>query len=164
MNSIDGPAHRLLFIACGNPLRCDDGVAWRSAEEISQKVPSAQIICVHQLTPELAEEASRADTVIFIDATRDGEPGRVLCQTVSPDSTATSFSHHLAPAQLLALCSRLYGAQPRGFLISISGECFDHGMGLSPPAISALPKSVAKANELIAVEQHNSLQGLFPNC
>jgi Ni,Fe-hydrogenase maturation factor len=87
--------------------------------------------------------------VIFIDATLEGEPGKVLCQSVSSDSTAVRFSHHLAPAQLLALCHQLYGAQPRGFLISISGECFDHGMGLSPAAMSALPESVAKANELI---------------
>ena len=165
MNSKDEHANRLLIIACGNLLRCDDGVAWQAAEEIRRMLqPPAEIICVHQLTPELAEEASRTDTVIFIDATRDGEPGKVLCQVISPDSTAVRHSHHLAPAQVLALCKQLYGAEPRGFLISISGECFDHGMGLSPAAISALPKILAKANELIrrtGVKPHNPLQETF---
>lgn len=167
MNSMHGSAQSVLVIACGNPLRWDDGIAWQAAEEIGRTLqPPVEIICVHQLTPELAEEASRADTVIFIDATRNGEPGKVLCQTVSPDSTAVCFSHHLAPAQVLALCNQLYGSEPRGFLISISGECFDHGTGLSPAATNALPKSVAKANELIrrvGVELHNPLQRLSLN-
>jgi len=149
VNSKDEQANRLLIIACGNPLRCDDGVAWQAAEEIRRKFPSpAKIICVHQLTPELSEEASCADTVIFIDATRNGEPGKVLCQAISPDSTAVRFSHHLAPAQVLALCKQLYGAEPRGFLISISGECFDHGKGLSPAAINAIPQTVAEVYEV----------------
>lgn len=143
MNSIDGPTHLFLVIACGNPLRCDDGVAWHAAEEISREVPSAKVICVHQLTPELAEEASRADIVIFIDATLDGEPGKVICHAISPDSASVRFSHYLAPAQVLALCNRLYGVEPRGFLLSISGEHFDHGSGLSPAAINAIPESLA---------------------
>ena len=150
MNSKDEQANRLLIIACGNPLRCDDGVAWQAAEEIRRKLPSpAKIVCVHQLTPELAEEASHADTVIFIDATHNGEPGEVLCQAISPDSTAVRFSHHLAPAQVLALCKQLYGAEPRGFLISISGECFDHGKGLSPAAMNAITQSVAEVDEVV---------------
>jgi Ni,Fe-hydrogenase maturation factor len=103
---------------------------------------------VHQLTPELAEEASRAATVIFMDAERNGEPGKVLCQSISPDSAAVRFSHHLAPAQVLALCRQLYGAEPRGFLISISGECFDHGNELSRAVIDAIPQSLVHVMNL----------------
>jgi hydrogenase maturation protease len=150
VKSIDKHANRLLIIACGNPLRCDDGVAWQVADEIRRTLqPPTKVICVHQLTPELAEEASRVDTVIFIDATRNREPGQVLCQAISPDSTAVRFSHHLVPAQVLALCQQLYGAKPRGFLVSISGECFDHGNALSPAAINAIPQSVAEVDEVI---------------
>ena len=148
MNPTHPPASRVLIIACGNPLRCDDGVAWHAAEEIRRELASAKILCVHQLTPELAEEASRADAVIFIDANRNGQPGTVLCEAISPDSTAVRFSHHFAPAQVLALCSQLYSAEPLGFLVSISAECFDHGLDLSPAVREALPKSVAKAKEL----------------
>ncbi len=150
MNSKRAPADRVLVIAYGNPLRCDDGVAWQAAEEIRRTLqPPAEIICVHQLTPELAEEASRVDTVIFMDATRQGDPGSVRCQAVAPDSTAVRFSHHLGPAQVLALCAQLYGARPRGFLISISAEYFDHGSELSPAAINAIPQSVALVNDVV---------------
>ena len=138
-----------LVIACGNPLRSDDGVAWRAAEEIRRTLqPPVRVICVHQLTPELAEEASRARTIVFIDATGEGEPGEVLRQRVVPDCTAVRFSHHFAPAQVLALCKQLYGTEPRGFVISVSGECFDHGEELSPAAIHALPRSVAEVKSL----------------
>jgi len=150
MNSRNDIADRVLVIAYGNPLRCDDGVAWQAAEEIKRRVPSiAEVVCVHQLAPELAEEISRAGTVIFLDATGDGEPGKVACQIVSPDSTQPRFSHHLSPAQVLTLCDQFYEVRPRGFLISISGESFDHGEGLSPAAINALPQTVAAVSDLL---------------
>ncbi len=150
MHSATKRADRVLVIAYGNPLRCDDGVAWQAAEEIRRKlVPLVEVICSHQLTPELAEEASRSDTVIFLDATSNGDPGKVVCETVSPDLLQARFSHHLTPAQVLALCDQLYQAKPRAFLISISGERFDHGDGLSPAAVNALPQSVAAVSELL---------------
>jgi hydrogenase maturation protease len=150
MNSRNEIADRVLVIAYGNPLRCDDGVAWQAAEEVRRKLPSlAEVVCVHQLAPELAEEISRAGTVIFLDATGDGNPGKVACQPVSPECTPARFSHHLSPAQLLALCEQLYDVRPRGFLISISGQCFDHGEGLTPAVINALPQSVAVVSDLV---------------
>jgi hydrogenase maturation protease len=150
MNSTNEIADRVLVIAYGNPLRCDDGVAWQAAEEIRRKLPSlAEVVCVHQLAPELAEEISRAGTVIFLDATGDGDPGEVTCKTVSPEPIGPRFSHHLVPAQVLALCDQLYEAKPRGFLISISGQCFDHGDGLSPATMNALPQSVAVVSDLV---------------
>jgi hydrogenase maturation protease len=158
MNSRNETVDRVLVIAYGNPLRCDDGVAWQAAAEIRRKlVPLVEVICVHQLTPELAEQISRSGTAIFLDATGTGDPGKVACQPVSPDGTPTRFSHHLAPAQLLALCEQLYGAKPRGFLISISGECFDHGDRLSPAAINALPQSVAAVNEVVWRLKHSGI-------
>ncbi len=150
MSSRNEVSDRVLVIAYGNPLRCDDGVAWQAAEEIRRKLATQiDVICVHQLAPELAEEISRAGTVIFLDATGNGDPGKVVCQAVSEDPAQSRFSHHLAPAQVLALCDQLFEVKPRGFLISISGECFDHGEGLSPAAINALPQTVAAVSDLL---------------
>jgi hydrogenase maturation protease len=150
MNSRHEIADRVQVIAYGNPLRCDDGVAWQAAEEIRRMLaPLVEVICVHQLTPELAEEISRSGTAIFLDATGTDDPGKVACQPVSPDRTPARFSHHLEPAQLLALCDQLYGAKPRGFLISISGQRFDHGDELTPAAINALPQSVSAVSDLL---------------
>ncbi len=150
MNSENKFADRILVIAYGNPLRSDDGVAWQAAEEIRRKLAFlGEVICTHQLTPELAEDSSRADTVIFLDATGNGDPGKVVCEPVSVERLQACFSHHLTPAQVLGLCKQLYQASPRGFLISISGECFDHGDELSPRVVSAVPQSVALVNDLL---------------
>jgi hydrogenase maturation protease len=140
---------RVLVVAFGNPLRCDDGIAWQAAEELRRTLPFADIVCVHQLTPELAERASRADLVVFLDAAANGIPGKVSCQAVSSEPAEVHFSHHLAPGEILALCDRLYATKPRGFLISVHGECFDHGQELSPAAVKAIPQVVAKVSEAV---------------
>ena len=149
MRSGNERSGQVLVIAYGNPLRCDDGIAWQAAEEIRRKLPSVTVCCTQQLTPELAEAAGSAGTVIFIDATRDDEPGTVSCRAVFPDSDGMHFSHNLKPAQVLALCSQLYGAEPRAFLISIGGQHFDHGEAISSAVINGVPRTVEAIEELL---------------
>ncbi|HUK47989.1 MAG TPA: hydrogenase maturation protease [Terriglobales bacterium] len=130
----------ILVIAYGNPLRNDDGVAWRVAELLRQKFPASQTICVHQLTPDLAQDVSQAAVVVFIDAEDTENPGRVRCQGISPKREEFSFSHHLTPSALLGLSETLYGSAPRATLVAISGENFDHGEILSEYVAHALPQ------------------------
>jgi hydrogenase maturation protease len=137
-------------IAYGNPLRSDDGVAWQAAENLRKTLPdSVTIFCTHQLTPELAEDVSRAHFVIFLDASRDGEPGKVNSGEVFSRRGTPTFSHHLSPAEVLALSDELYGAKPRAFVVSVNGKCFDHGQRLSPAILEALPQLEATTDELI---------------
>ncbi len=140
--------NRALVIAYGNPLRCDDGIAWRVAEEMRRTKPEIATRCVHQLTPELAEDASHASIVIFVDASRDGEPGEIGCHPVLADHTSVKFSHTLEPAQVLGMCNQIYATEPRGFLVSIAGQSFDHGQTLSSGVADALPQAIAMIKEL----------------
>ena len=59
---------RVLIVGFGNPLRSDDGLGWHAAQELSQEVsaPEVKVIGAHQLTPELAEEASAAELVLLL--------------------------------------------------------------------------------------------------
>jgi hydrogenase maturation protease len=141
--------NRVLVIAIGNPLRSDDGLAWHAADELSRVPDAPQVLRVHQLTPELAEGVSRADTVIFVDATSEGTAGTITCQCVGAATTA-QFSHHLTPAAVLALAETLYAAQPSAFLVAMTGEYFDHGDALSVAVIGAMPQLLAKIRTLIA--------------
>ena len=94
----------------GNPLRGDDGVGWRVAEAVAAALPDAvaDVLTVHQLTPELAEPISRAERVIFIDAAAEGKPGAVRCFAVegaggapAPQGGALTTPHAaLGPALL----------------------------------------------------------------
>lgn len=140
----------LLVIGYGNPLRCDDGIAWQAAEELKREFDqSAKVICVHQLTPELAADVCQAEMVIFLDASSKGEPGDVRCEAVSEEPGELRFSHHLTPAEVLTLSDRLYSTKPCAFLISIHGECFDHGPTFSSAAIHAVPEVVAQVCTLM---------------
>lgn len=140
----------ILVIAYGNPLRCDDGIAWQAAEELKRVLPSsAQVICVHQLTPELAESTSRADLVIFLDAATDAEAGNVLCRPLNAGKGELRLSHHFTPEGLLAVGERLYSAKPPGFLVTLRGERFEHGEGFSPAAVRAVPRAVELVTGLV---------------
>ena len=140
---------RTLIIGYGNPLRGDDGLGWRVAEEL-RRLPAfaqAEVLFRHQLTPELAEPVSRAQAVFFIDAARDGAPGQVKRREVSPQSLPGRFSHAYSPEELLGLARLLYGACAFAVVFSITGECFGHGEQLSRVVAAQIPELIAKVVE-----------------
>ncbi len=152
---------RVLVVAYGNPLRSDDGVAWRAADALKDKFPASEveILQMHQLAPELAESLSRVEGAIFVDAAPagQGEPGEIHCEELSQTSEGPSegaFAHHLSPGAVIMLARQVYGAVPRAFSVTLTGECFDHGEALSPAVVAALPALVAqietKARQLLA--------------
>jgi hydrogenase maturation protease len=144
---------RILIIAYGNPMRCDDGLAWRAADALEEKVSSTdvEILRTHQLTPELAEAVSHAEGVIFVDAAVPGEkqPGDIHTCHLNLPAGPPRFSHQLSPDAVLALASQLYGVHPRSFAVTLTGESFEHGESLSPVVASALPALVARIDELV---------------
>jgi hydrogenase maturation protease len=141
----------VLIIGCGNPLRCDDGMAWRVAEALSlrQLPPEVKIMVQHQLTPELAVPVSQAQAVIFLDAACEGRPGELRREAVSPGPAAAAFSHEFSPAALLGLARELYGRSPEACAITLCGACFDHGEGLSVEVQAGLPQVVAMVLEQV---------------
>ena len=145
---------RVLIIAYGNPLRSDDGVAWRAADELERRFSGGdvEILRTHQLAPELAEAVSRSEAVIFMDAAAasdSGHPGEVGSAQVGLPETPVRFSHQLSPSSVMALARQLYGASPRAFSVTLTGECFDHGEALSSVVAAALPAFVARIETLV---------------
>ncbi len=141
---------RVLILGYGNPLRSDDGLGWRAAEELAQRFSSDdfEIRICHQLLPELVDLVSQADTAFFIDAAQDGEPGEVRCKPVVPEAATVRFSHQLSPAAILALSRELYGKYPRAFAVSVCGRCFDLGEKLSPVVTASLPRVTTLIGQL----------------
>ena len=135
---------RSLVIGIGNPLRSDDGVGWRLAEEVDG-------LAVHQLTPELAAELARVDRVLFVDAWQaplveagSGRPQprlRPLPALGDTSGGTLGCSHRLEPAELLALAAALYGAMPVAAELLLPAWGFAHGTGLSPALRRQLPQA-----------------------
>jgi hydrogenase maturation protease len=147
---------RVLIIAFGNPLRCDDSLAWNAADRLAGRFSSAdvEILRTHQLAPDMAEAISRCEAVIFVDAgsaniAGNGPPGEVRDAEVSLSESTPRFSHQLSPSAVVALAHKLYGAKPRAVSVTLTGECFDHGEFLSPVVTAGLPVLVAQIETLV---------------
>ena len=147
---------RTLIIAYGNPLRSDDGVAWRAADILAEKrsSPTLEILRLHQLAPELADTLRGYERVIFIDAAFSEESGieagsirmeEIAAGTADP----ASFTHAFSPRKVLELGADLYSARPRAFSVTVKGANFDHGDTLSPLVADALPDLIATIERLV---------------
>lgn len=150
------PPTPTLILAYGNPLRGDDGVGWHAARWIETHLPGqAEVMTLHQLTPELAETLSLYGRAIFIDArdaTGEEAPPVAACRlhSLTPASlSAPAFTHHVAPQDLLAAAQLLYGHAPTAYLLTIDAYDFSYREGLSPPVAAALPWVVERVGEVI---------------
>ena len=148
---------RVLIIGYGNPLRSDDGFGWHAAQKLSTSLqdPDVEVIARQQLTPDLAETASRFQLVIFIDAARDLPPGELRCQKIDLDESrqkpeASGFTHFLTPASLLSWTADLYAKFPEAYYISVGGEYFAEGDAISPAAQKAFQLLQAQLQSIIA--------------
>ena len=146
MAEIDCP-ESVLVIAWGNPLREDDGVAWHVLEGLRGLqprpwLPAMHLRHAHQLTPEMAECISRAAGVVFVDACRDGAPGEVRCAPVVPAASSNPLAHSVTPQTLLLYAEGLYGHAPQAAVVTITGERFGMGEGLSPAVRRAVPCAI----------------------
>jgi len=143
---------RILIVGVGNCLRSDDAVGWQLASELAREIvrDDVQVIATQQLTPELAETASRADRVLFVDAAVQGEPGSLKFTEITPGS-AGRHSHELSPAGVLKLAQDIYGCSPRAYLLTIAGESFSTGDSLSASVTAAVPGAKAEIARFIDV-------------
>jgi hydrogenase maturation protease len=116
---------RCLILACGNTLRADDGVGPFLAEWAGERFkdePGVRILSRHQWTPELAEDAAHAQSVLFIDCSIDAAAGSLRILSVAPaPPTEGLATHHLGAAELLALSREFYHSLPRKALLLTVG-------------------------------------------
>jgi hydrogenase maturation protease len=142
---------RVLIVGFGNPLRSDDGVGWHVAQLLSGDLSrvDVQVVARQQLTPEIADFASRAERVLFVDAARTGKPGSLAYRKVVPADLPESYSHELSPASVLKLAEKLYGRCPPSFLFTIAGENFATGDVMSQAVSSAIPALLAQVRQFI---------------
>jgi len=116
------------------------------------------VIAAHQLTPDLSELASRAEHVLFIDASRNGEPGSLDCIEVTASPSPNRFTHDLSPSAVLKLATDLYGRCPTAHLLTIVGESFETGETMSPPVKAAIPALIAQVRAFVDGDRDQKIQ------
>lgn len=150
------PEDAVLIVGYGNGLRSDDGIGRAVAERLADdpRLAGSTVLSLHQLTPELAVDISRARVVVLIDAVLGGRPGEITVGRITPAVASTvastaSFTHHLDAASLVALATGLFGGDPLVHLVTIAGASMDVGDGLTPLVAAAMPRAVETVVGLI---------------
>ena len=139
-----------LVLGFGNELRRDDGLGPVVARTVEARgVPGVCARGVHQLTPELAEELSRAALAIFVDARVEPKTPAVEARRLEAGRTSASSTHLCDPRDLLSLAIALYGRAPEAWLVSIAGHEFGPGEGLSERSRSQIDEAVRVIGELL---------------
>jgi hydrogenase maturation protease len=146
---------RCLILACGNKLRSDDGVGlWLAhwAEERFAAESGVRVLSSQQWTPELAQDISQAESVVFIDCAVDATAGSVRVMAVEPGREAAGLAtHHLDASQLLSLSKELYGAIPRtSLLLTVGAGSVELREGFSEVVYLALPEARAELERAVA--------------
>jgi len=136
------------IIGIGNRTRSDDGLGPRVAEEV-EPGPNVATCTVPQLTPEMGLDLRDADRVLFVDTSLD-ETG-VDLRRLEP-RPLRGLGHSISPEGLLDLMRTAYGATPEGWLLTVAGERFDVGDGLSAEAEARLPEARRRVAEWVADE------------
>ena len=142
----------VLIIGYGNPLRSDDGIGWHAANALVDEWPPSRVRveAAHQLLPEMADWLAEAEFVVFIDACWEGVPGRIRLHPVRfEENREVSMTHHFSPQGLLADAWHLFHHCPEAVLVSVAGESFEHGEGLSQSAASAFPNLLSRVTKLV---------------
>ncbi|EAW35887.1 hydrogenase maturation protease [Lyngbya sp. PCC 8106] len=140
----------VLVMGYGNPIRGDDGIGERVATEVENwNFSNVRSQSLHQLVPEVAEDLTQVDVVIFVDASITGETVELLA--VEPlETTELNWGHYLNPQSLLTLAKTLYHKTPEAWLISVPGVDFELGENLSEIAKQGVTVALEKIKQLIS--------------
>lgn len=149
----------VVIIGYGNPLRSDDGLAWHAAKVLEEKFAGSdvEILCLHQLAPEVAQTASLFKCVIFVDAAlpgdgNGGEPGKIrvsdLCERNAQSGKPVYSFHALSPHTVVEMAAQFYGVRLKAFAVTMTGENFELGESLSSSIAAALPNLILKVESM----------------
>jgi hydrogenase maturation protease len=142
--SMSEPApNDLVILGIGNDSRGDDGLGWAFLDALEGDPDiQARLIYRYQLMPEDAAEIAQARAAVFVDATKQSLDKGFHWQPVTPERQPMVNSHWLPPEAVTGFCVEMQGSCPEAFVLSISGEQWELGQGLSEPARRRLEEAL----------------------
>ncbi len=139
-----------LVIGYGNDLRSDDGAGRVVADRISaMDLPGVSVRSVMQLTPELALEIAKVDTVVFVDASVEvDETTATAVETEAVEPSA--MTHYSTPGVLLGMTATVGDVPTRAVAISIPVTDIGLGMELTPMTEIGVDQAVTMVTEIVS--------------
>jgi len=156
---------RALIIGYGNAYCHDDGVGLYVINRLRNRLGIRELlpdedgwdelrhglatIMVHQLVPEVAPLVADYQTVIFVDAHMGTIPDDVRVVRVQEEHHFHAVTHHMSPGMVLSMASETKGRTPSAYLVSVRGENFDFGFGITEACKLHADVAVEKILELL---------------
>jgi hydrogenase maturation protease len=138
------------IIGYGNPQRKDDGIGPYVIEQLCRDLGRGTEIglrSLHQLDPVLAEELQEAQRLVLVDATVEPLERGLRWTRIRPQRELSPCGmHHLKPSVFAGLLESLYQRSPRIWLVSVQGNDFGFGEGLS---LEAQEKAERASSEIV---------------
>lgn len=141
-------------VGLGNSLRRDDGLGAFVVRELERRLNGKGLCFLvrRQLEADLIEDLHQADVVVFVDASVESLAEGWRLTKMQPEfCPAPYLTHTVKPEFFLGLMNMVYRKNPAAWLVSIQGDDFGYGQGLSPGAekratrvIAALVKAMSK--------------------
>ncbi len=117
--------NKILLIGYGNPGRLDDGLGPALAAKIEAKaIEGLSVDSDYQLTVENAFDVSKYESVIFADASINGEEPFSF-QTIQAQSPMSFSTHSVSPEAILFFAKTMFQAQTKAYLLGIRGYEFN---------------------------------------
>lgn len=170
------PSLDFFIIGYGNPQRRDDGVGPYIVDRLRplfKNRKNVHPLVLHQLEPDIIDTLQTADRLLFVDASVDMLTDGWHWVEIRPELNAMPFLiHQVAPAFILALLQCLYHRHPQTWAISVEGEDFGFGTGLSANARKRAVQVVgeitwfiltetAKKDNITSMERNRSVEVSF---
>lgn len=129
-----------VVLACGNPSRGDDALGPLLLARLDRYLACAgragcyELIEDFQFQVEHALDLQHRTGVLFIDASESAAAPFELCP-LRPDPSPSHSTHAISPGAVLSVYERIAGeAPPPAWLLSVRGNSYELGEGLSEPA------------------------------
>jgi hydrogenase maturation protease len=140
-----------LIVGFGNEIRRDDGIGPCLVRVLTNRsLPGVSTKTVHQLLPELAAELAGFSRVIFVDADANKDGAGFTVERVQSAELPYCFGHMTDVRQVLAYTQSFFGRSPEAWLVSVTGDDFGWGQGLSAAATANVEKACESIVALIA--------------
>jgi hydrogenase 3 maturation protease len=137
------------IVGIGNAIRSDDGVGTYVCQKMEEKnLANVTSLGVHQLDISMAEELSKYDTVVLVDAAEMEED--LFFEELSAESQPLSFTHHINASMLVALTKKLYATNTVFYIGAVKGINFDFGNTISLSTLKYADILVEKICSLLA--------------
>lgn len=129
---------RIIVYGYGNPGRQDDGLGEALVSKLEQApIPDVDTDSNYQLNIEDADNISKYDVAIFVDATLE-EDVTFTFQKIEPSLEITFTTHAMAPDSVLALCGDIGEKIPHAYILAIKGYEWEFMEEMSEKAVKNL--------------------------